>query len=271
MVRKITAAVINDNLTQGMGGLAAVDALECAPTTNLIGLSLSIGRGIGTVSGHQWWVLGGSHSTTINADKIVCALASDNEATITINLDPTAHTFAPNSRVTPWLNVQTAITAGDQFLVQDGSQEMRDEVKAKPWSFRMAIECEEGTRGCKVSLQSLPMGASEIRQPVDQTASTLCVTRLARTQLEWLPAPHGYEHNGPCPLYYDARSLSAQNANLLPSDRDIRNYVRDACMAATPFPSLSRQECKALAAGDLQMPPSRNATTFVWPDIPSLL
>ena len=269
MTHKFDKDVVEDNLSQGMGGLPAAEAMGCEITTHTCGITLIIGKGEGTIAGHSWWGLGNNHNITVNADKILGDLSEGNECTITINMDPTSQTFSPNSRVTPWLNGQAALNNGNHFLVQDGTEEMRKEVRSKAWSFRMAIECEGATTGCKVSLQSLPMGPSEIRQMVDQAASSLCVTRLARTRIEWLPPPLGYDHTGPWPLFYDARSMAAQNADRLPTDKVIRTYVRDTCVTATPFPSMSRQECQALAAGELLSPPSRTPAVVIWPDIPS--
>ena len=141
MASKFDSSVISDNLTQGMGSIAAATMLYCSPTTHLCGLSLSIGKGGGSISGHQWWVLGDIHKTTVNAQKIFGDIDANNSAKITINLNPSSHTFSTNSRVTKWRNGQLAINTGDTFLVQDGTEDMRNEVKSREWSFRLAVEC----------------------------------------------------------------------------------------------------------------------------------
>ena len=103
------------------------------------------------MTSHQWWVLGGVHRTTVRAQKILDDLDDTNTAKIMISMDPSALSFAKNSRVTKWRNGQFAIIANNMFLVQDGTEAMRAEVKSREWSYRIAIECQATTRGCKVS------------------------------------------------------------------------------------------------------------------------
>ena len=267
MAGKFDNAVVGDNLTKGMDSLSAASSLMVSPSTNMCGVSLAIGPGGGSITSHQWWILGGLHRTIVRAQKIIGDLDENNSANILVSIDPSTLLFERNTRVTKWRSGQFAIIASDTFSVQDGTDSMRTEVMSREWSYRVAIECTQFTSGCKMSLQTLPIHVDDLHQMMEQSSNALCVTRLARTQVEWLPAPHGYDHNGPWPLFLDNRNSEALQAGRLPPDIVIRSYIRETCMSATKFPSLSRQECRALGAGDMIKPPLRNPTRFSWPKL----
>ena len=79
MTHKFDKDVVEDNLSQGMGGLPAAEAMGCEITTHTCGITLIIGKGEGTIADHSWWGLGNNHNITVNADKILGDLSEGND------------------------------------------------------------------------------------------------------------------------------------------------------------------------------------------------
>ena len=262
----ITSSTITTRLVEGNGVQSAIAANLVTEDHYSIGMTAAItADGTDLDEATLWWV-GQPLSISFPATQIFPHISD--QVQMTLNFNPSATFFFPNSSCTNWSSGKDAILRSE-FSVQGGEAGNITEVKSLDWMYRIKLVVSNNIRQGSVILQVIPVSSALLESLTDPWSPELCVIPFVLTTAPWsTPSDPAMRFYGPVPAFLDRRGGDAKAAGTFPDSHKIKSFISRVMINCSANLSLEENEVVALIHDQTRHPPSRPATFAEWPVIP---